>query len=284
MYTDWSNLRPYLLHMSYTQVSFSHISSEKKELLIALLSEAGFDGFEETDDTLHAFAPSSSFDDMSLKNISEKINVEYTTASLPDTNWNQVWESNFEPVLVGDFCAVRAGFHNPVVNVAHEIIINPKMSFGTGHHATTYMMIEQMKSISMARKKVLDFGTGTGVLALLAVKCGATDVTAIDNDEWSIANAGENFDINGIEGIHLLLADSLHTGGQFDVILANITRNVILDNFSSFVDHLATGGILLLSGLLEDDETYVVEAASRNKLELLNRMQREKWICVKFKK
>lgn len=270
--------------MSYIQASFSHLSADKRELLIALLSENGFEGFEETDDTLSAFAPASAFDDNSLKNIAESMKVEYSITHLPDTNWNQVWESNFEPVTVGDFCAVRADFHAPVSHVEHEIIINPKMSFGTGHHATTYMMIDQMKSISMQRQKVLDFGTGTGVLALLAAKCGASEVTAIDNDEWSIANAGENFKLNNIECITLLHADSVHSGEHFDVILANITRNVILDNFGSFVEHLAAGGTLLLSGLLEDDAKYIVEAASRYRLVRLNKVQRDKWICIKFKK
>ena len=178
---------------NYIQIEFQEISrQEQSEILIAQLSEIGFEGFEENENKLkHLF----------LKRILMKVFLQIYCSSLQlafiktiieETNWNEVWESNFDPVIVDDFVAIRADFHEPIKDVQFEIIITPKMSFGTGHHATTYMMMQQMREIDFTGKTVFDFGTGTGVLAILAEKLGAENVLAIDNDEWSIENAAEN--------------------------------------------------------------------------------------------
>ena len=193
-----------------------------------------YEGFEENANALKAFISKSLFNEEHIKEIAGQFQLKYTTAELPDINWNKEWESNFQPVVIENFCAVRADFHAPIKNVQHEIIITPKMSFGTGHHATTYMMIQQMRQINFLNKYVMDFGTGTGVLAILAKKLGAASVVAIGNDEWSIENAKENFTRNNADEIELRLAHHPVANKACDIILANITRNVIQENFLLF--------------------------------------------------
>jgi ribosomal protein L11 methyltransferase len=252
--------------------------------LIALLANAGFEGFEETENRLKAFIPSDDPDLSDVQRIADLYGLGFTTATIPAKNWNAEWESNFPPVVLDDFCIIRAPFHVSVPNVAHEIVITPKMSFGTGHHATTYMMISQMRNIDFVDRAVLDFGTGTGVLAILASKLGANPVTAIDNDAWSIENAQENFDVNGTSNISLKHSDNPSGTGSFDVILANITRNVISANFPLITDQLRSPGVLLLSGLMEDDEQAIYQLASQHFLELSSVLRKEKWICLEFRK
>jgi ribosomal protein L11 methyltransferase len=187
-------------------------------------------------------------------------------------------------VIVNDFVAVRADFHKPIKNVQHEIIITPKMSFGTGHHATTYMMIENMRTIDFTNKRVLDFGTGTGVLAILAKKLGADEILAIDNDKWSIDNARENIEKNNCEGIELLLADMPKSTGQFDIILANINRNVIMENLPVLASQLESDGILFLSGLIEEDEPVIVAACTGLGFAVKNKAMRHNWLFLNLSK
>jgi ribosomal protein L11 methyltransferase len=270
--------------MSYKEIKFTHTTEETGSILIALLSASGYEGFEEEGSVLKAFIPESLFRQKQLEDIAHRLHLKYSIHTIPETNWNAVWESNFHPVVVDDFCAIRADFHEPIQHVAHEIIITPKMSFGTGHHATTFMMIKQMEGIDFPNKRVLDFGTGTGVLAILAGQLGAISITAIDNDEWSIANAAENFSRNNSNKIDLKKADTANVAGTFDIILANITRNVILDNFSLFISHLADDGILLLSGLLQEDEQHIVSKAAEYALHQENKTVRDNWISMRFRK
>jgi ribosomal protein L11 methyltransferase len=267
--------------MMYKKIRFDNVSSVENEILIARLSLAGYE-FEEQENALIAYIDEKEFQKETLDNLSEKLNIPYSLAELPDKNWNEVWESNFTPVVVENFCAVRADFHQPIKSIAYEIIITPKMSFGTGHHATTFMMMQQMERISFNGKHVLDFGTGTGVLAILALKCGARNVVAVDNDDWSISNAKENFERNGCSGTELIKADNANVNGHYDVILANITRNVILDNLSHFVAHLTKGGVLLLSGLLSDDEMDISTKAFEYDLTLDTKTEKNNWICLRF--
>lgn len=269
--------------MAYKKVQFDNASTTERELLIALLAEIGFHGFEEEENILNAYIDGNEFQKETLDDVSSKINIAYSVTELPDKNWNEVWESNFAPVVVENFCAVRADFHETITNVTHEIVITPKMSFGTGHHATTFMMMQQMEQINFNGKQVLDFGTGTGVLAILALKCGAATVVAVDNDEWSINNARENFERNGC-AVTLIKADNADVNGQFDIILANITRNVILENFSHFVNHLSAGGVLLLSGLLAEDERDISTKAFEYNLTLDTRTEKNNWISLRFRK
>jgi ribosomal protein L11 methyltransferase len=268
--------------MSYTSVRFADLSSEKKDILIATLPDAGYEGFEETDDCLQAYISSALFDNGVIEEFAARVQAGFSIRELPDTNWNEVWESNFEPVVVDDFCTIRADFHAIAVNTTHEILITPKMSFGTGHHATTFMMIQQLSHVDLSGKTVLDFGTGTGVLAILAEKMGASHVVAVDNDEWSISNAAENLGRNQCRRVVLIEAGDANRPENSDVILANITRNIITDNFSAFKNSLTDKGILLLSGLLKEDEQPVHAMAEASGFVLAQKIERNNWISLRY--
>ena len=266
----------------YIQIEFQQITSEQSDVLLAQLSSIGFEGFEEEENSLKAFIPSAAFDEALLKEITSANNLSYTQSTIEETNWNAVWESNFDPVIVDDFVSIRADFHEPIKLVEHEIVITPKMSFGTGHHATTYMMIQQIREIDFTEKTVFDFGTGTGVLAILAEILGAEKIAAVDNDDWSIENAKENFEKNNCNKIDLQKAEDAGSKNQYDIILANINKNVILDNMSNLSQQLLSHGVLLLSGLLVEDETDIVKAAEKFKLKLARKTERNNWIALKF--
>ena len=175
----------------YYEIRFNDLEKEKKEILVALLAEEEFEGFEEDEKYLKAFIPFEKFDRKKLIEIAGAQNLSFTLSFVRAENWNRKWEYNFHPVVIDDFCAIRASFHPPIRDVEYEIIITPKMSFGTGHHATTDMMIGQMRNIDFTSKTVFDFGTGTGILAILAEKLGAANITSIVVDNWSIENAKE---------------------------------------------------------------------------------------------
>lgn len=255
---------------------------EQSSILIARLSDIGFEGFEEDETSLKAFIPATIYDESAIDEIAKLQEAPFTKTIIGETNWNQLWESNFDPVMVDDFVAVRADFHEPAKGVKHEIIVTPKMSFGTGHHATTYMMIQQMRQIDFRGKTVLDFGTGTGVLAILAEKLGGAYTLAIDNDEWSIENAAENFRKNQCSWIELRKAGTAHVDKLFDIILANINKHVILDNFQALATQLKPGGVLLLSGLLEEDKDDIFRKNSEYSLQLIQTAVRANWLCIKF--
>jgi ribosomal protein L11 methyltransferase len=242
----------------HIQITFPNLQPEQQELLIAHLFEAGFEGFEQNENDLKAFIPQEAYDKKLLEELTFKYHLIFSEQIIPEQNWNAKWESGFQPVIVDDFVAIRADFHKQIPGIKHEIIITPKMSFGTGHHATTYMMVQRMKQIDFNGKTVFDFGTGTGILAILAEKLGAIEVVAIDNDDWSITNAAENFERNKCGKIKLGKDDSPHGDKRFDIILANINKNVILEHFALLIKQLKTKGILLLSGLLEKDEKDIL--------------------------
>lgn len=271
-----------MMNEKYIQIHFTTNDQSLKDELIAALSEIMFEGFEETDEGLNAFIKEVDFNNELFEEIIRKYNLPFNKNIIEQQNWNALWESSFEPVIVENFAAIRAGFHEPVNNVQHEIIITPKMSFGTGHHATTYMMISEMHHIDFTGKTVFDFGTGTGVLAILAEKLGAASVSAIDNDEWSIDNARENCEVNGCKKIELQLASHPDTENKFEIILANINKNIILQFMQSLSQQLLPGGVLLLSGLLEEDEDDIKKAAINYSLQFIHTIKRDKWICMKF--
>lgn len=216
--------------MNYVQVQFAGEAAPQNEIIIAVLADLGFEGFEETDNSISAFIEQSKFDKASLDAFTTGAHLSYTESIIEQQNWNATWESSFEPVIIDKFAAVRAGFHPPVTNVQYEVIITPKMSFGTGHHATSYLMMQQMSRLDFTQKTVLDFGTGTGVLAILAQKMGAAKVLAIDNDDWSIDNALENIANNHVQNIVVEKADTINTNEHYDIVLANINLNVIVQN------------------------------------------------------
>ncbi|MCW3114897.1 MAG: ribosomal protein methyltransferase [Segetibacter sp.] len=262
------------------QISIAVTDEQTRQQLIAQLSINDFDAFEENDENLIGFINSENFDEPLLQSILARYNLSYTRTTIKEQNWNALWESNFQPVVVDDFCAIRADFHEPFLDKKHEIIITPKMSFGTGHHATTYMMISEMSKIDFKNKRVADFGTGTGVLAILAEKLGGQSVWAIDIDDWSIENATENIVKNGCTKVVIEKADSFDCEQSFDVVLANINRNVIQSNADFIVTSVGAGGKVLLSGLLKEDENEIVTAFEEKGFEHISTVERNNWICL----
>lgn len=267
---------------NHIAITFTAIQPEQQELVIANLVDAGYEGFEEKETELKAFIPEAGFEPSLLNELAFKYQLTYTVQTIAAQNWNAVWESNFQPVLVDDFVAVRAHFHEAAKAVEHEIVITPKMSFGTGHHATTFMMMQQMRNIDFRNKSVFDFGTGTGVLAILAEKLGAKKILAVDNDDWSIENAAENFSRNNCAAIALKKVDTAAAGEAFDIILANINKNVILDNMAVLARQLVPGGTLLFSGLLREDESDIVASAEKEMLVFAGGVEKDNWLCLRF--
>ena len=251
---------------------------EAQEILISELENLSI-GFEQTDEELIAYFDELKFESYEVNKILEPF--EFQIGTLEEKNWNEVWEQNFNPIQIGDFCAIRADFHQPIKSVKYELIITPKMSFGTGHHATTYMMIEQMQITDFTDKIVLDFGTGTGVLAILAEKMGATKIVAIDNDEWSIENANENIEKNNCRKIELELRSKLPKQ-KFDIILANINKNVLLGNMLQLKECLNVKGYLVMSGLLVTDEEDIMKASLSAELQFKNKTVKDNWISLMY--
>jgi len=272
----------------YIKIEFEHLNSEQKGIIIALLSEMNYEGFEEDDDVLKAFIPFAQYDENNLKALCKDQKLSFSIIKLENKNWNAHWESNFHPVIINHsanetpWVGIRADFHEPIRNVAHELIITPKMSFGTGHHATTSLMIRMMSRLNFPGKTVLDFGTGTGILAILSERLGASKIIAIDNDDQSIKNAGENFVSNNCSRIYLSEASTVNVDINFDIILANIIKGVILDNLSGFTRQMVEGGVALLSGLLADDEQEVLAKAEENCLILDKKAEDKNWICLQM--
>jgi len=272
----------------YIEIEFEHLGNERKEIIIALLTEMNYEGFEENDDLLRAFIPFANYDENKMKTFAKEQKLSFSASKLEDKNWNTHWESNFKPVIINSstgnvpWVAIRASFHEAITDIKHELIITPKMSFGTGHHATTSMMIRMMSELNFENKVVLDFGTGTGILAILSEKLGASKIVAIDNDDQSIENARENFDTNNCSRIRLTQASTAIVDINFDIILANIIKGVILDNLTAFTKQMVNGGVILLSGLLADDEQEILEKATRNGLILDKKIEDKNWICLQM--
>lgn len=269
--------------MSHIAITI-YCSSEQADVLIAQLSTAGYEGFEERTGQLIAYIPTADFDLPALEALLLPHGLEYTKEEIRQENWNAVWESNFEPVVVGSFCGIRAGFHPPFQqHVEHEIIITPKMSFGTGHHATTFSMIRLMQQLDLSGKRVFDFGTGTGILAILAKKMGAGQTDAIDIDDWAVENSRENAAENHTADIRIWQADSLkNITGPYDIILANINRNILLQYMADMRRLLTPGGHLLLSGIMTQDEPAILESASLQGLVRLQQEEKDNWLAMKL--
>lgn len=269
----------------YLQLNIAVTDKQEREILVALLSEFDPTGFEETHDSLQVVLQEGDPALSDIENLLADRHLKWSSAHIKEENWNAKWESGFEPVSIRDFCSIRAAFHSPLVPAKkHDIIITPRMSFGTGHHATTWLMVDAMERVPIIGKKVFDFGTGTGILAILSVKMGAAAVTAIDNDSWSIANSVDNFKLNNCHDILVINKESIDYFGQFDLILANINRHVILAHLSAMQQHLAPGGVLLASGLLQADRAVVLEAVREAGLECVEETSRQDWICLRLER
>ncbi|PZU87636.1 MAG: 50S ribosomal protein L11 methyltransferase [Chryseobacterium sp.] len=253
------------------------------EILMAELIEIGFDSFTEEYDGILGYIQKDLFKEEELKNIyllqNNEVEISYTYEEMPNINWNEEWEKNFSPINVEDKVLIRAEFHESNPNM-HEIVIQPKMSFGTGHHPTTHLMIQQMLDMDLEDKKVLDMGCGTSVLAIFAKQKGAGKTVAIDIDEWSVENSKENAGRNNVElDIELGTADNLGKE-KFDVILANINRNILISDIPTYVSVLEDDGKLLLSGLCFFDVDDILEVCTEQNLKLEKKIQREEWVSL----
>jgi ribosomal protein L11 methyltransferase len=271
--------------MNYLQISIPVTDAEIKDILIARLgSDMGYEGFEEEEGRLQAFVPEDRFNEEILGILLSAWSLNFEKTRLPEKNWNEEWERNFEPVIVEGWCGIRAFFHPPATGVEFDLVITPKMSFGTGHHATTWMMLAAMRDLDLTGRNVLDFGTGTGVLAILAEKLGASDVLAIDNDDWSIGNARENVSVNGCNRISVEKMEIIPDKKLFSIILSNINKNIILSRFDALEQQLAPDGVILLSGLLREDLDEIETAAAQKKLTISGRMTKNNWLCLKLQR
>ena len=268
------------------QVSIDVADEAIKDMMIAELADLGFDGFEETETGLLSYIALAGFDGELTSGLEELVNrygLTYTSNAIDKQNWNALWESNFEPVLVDDFVGVRANFHDSFNGgVEHDIIITPKMSFGTGHHGTTYSVMQLMRGIDFANKSVFDFGTGTGLLAILAHKLGAVDILAVDNDDWCIENASENIVVKNTQSIEIHKVDNAKLNKKFNIIIANINKNIILDNLAFLAEATVPGGVVLLSGLLVEDEPEIESACAALGWKHQETRTRNNWIALHY--
>lgn len=267
---------------NYIKVEVKLTEMQEKEILLALLAEQGFEGFEETMQSLLAYIPKEQFNQAALGTLLN--GKDYSLEEIREQNWNALWEKDFKPVAINQFCYIRAAFHPPAEGYRQDIVITPKMSFGTGHHATTWLVIDQMEQMSFQNLNVLDFGTGTGILAILAERLGAASVVAVDNDDWSMQNAEENARVNNCNSIEFIKADSLALGRPFDIILANINRHVLLANMKSMQQHLSIDGVLILSGLLSGDLSIMERAALNEGLHIVQQREKDGWMVLKLAK
>lgn len=262
-------------------------SPELGEILIALLAEAPFDTFEETEAGITAYLPAGKGYETDAEELLEELTAQFNLVVkkeyIPGQNWNELWESNFQPVIVRDFCAVRADFHPHQEGVQHELIINPKMAFGTGHHETTWMCLSATEHLPLKDAVLLDYGCGTGILAIMAVRLGAASVEAVDIEEQSYLNTIENSQINHVEGVIARLGDiNAVQGAAFDGIFANINRHIILDSLPRLAGLCRPGGWLLVSGILLQDFDIVKNAALEAGFNLHERWERGNWLCLHF--
>lgn len=266
------------------------LAPAKYELIIPFLDELNYEGFEENSDKLKAYVLEKDFDEDGLKDILKRLfpkeEVIFSIEKVKSQNWNEAWEKSFEPVLIGDKVLIKAPFHQIHLNFPVSIIISPRMSFGTGHHATTKGVIQMMLTENLKDKKVLDVGCGTGILSILAEKLGASYVLAIDNDEWAYRNSLENLDFNSCKVIKVekKTIEEIDSRSVFDLVLSNITTNTILDFLPLIANHLSSGGIFVASGFLEDDLQRVVANSERHGLGFINSINNKNWITAKFYK
>ncbi len=274
--------------MTYAEVRF-RVKPQKEgfEILIAQLSELPFDSFVEETAHLKAY--------IKIKDISEEqinscqifnnpdFDVEYSIHDIEDINWNQTWEDNFKPVQISPECIIRAPFHEPV-KVEYELIIEPKMSFGTGHHGTTHLMLEHLLKEDLKNKSVLDMGCGTGVLAVLSEKLGAKHILAIDVDNLCFINTLENQERNNCDKITVKEGSYEQIEGYFDIILANINRNILLDQIPNYVEHANPDAIFLLSGFYEVDLELINDLCKEQGLKYVKHQLKNDWVCAKYVK
>lgn len=266
------------------EIYYSVTVSSTDEILMALLTQFEFESFEEYDDHFIAYIPKKEMNDdvkSDVVDIIKRFTDQYTIEEIAPQNWNEIWESSFQPVIVSDFCQIRADFHPALPHVKYDLVINPKMAFGTGHHGTTHSMIAAMANIDFGDKSVFDFGCGTGILAILASKLGATHIDAIDIEHESYLNTIENSEINQVSNVNVYEGDlDAAPVRTYDIILANINRNILIRYANDLNAKLKADGHLLLSGILVDDKDSVIDTYSNLGLKCMDIREMDGWICA----
>ena len=275
--------------MYHTRLSIT-CDADYAEILMAEIAETGFDTFMETETGIEAYAEEDKFNKANLLTILERYkqqsNLNWHFDTIEKKNWNEEWEKNYEPVIVNDTCIIRASFHQSDKKYPYDIIITPKMSFGTGHHATTHLMIKHQLDINHQNKLVMDAGCGTAVLAVMAAKRGAKFADAFDIDAWSIENGRENAEMNSCSNIRIRQGkiSDLKFEEPFDIILANINKNILLMEMPYYGTYLKKDGLLLLSGFYEQDIADIDNRAKGENFVLQHIHTLETWAAVLFKK
>ena len=276
--------------MNYYACSFTNPENENlKDMFMELLGSIGFDSFMDTDEGFEAYCQEPALDDNELNDIMQMeqfANVKLLKKELiPDQDWNATWEASYEPVIINEFCRIRAPFHKVEGSYKYDLIIEPKMSFGTAHHETTSQIIELMLQSDFSGLNLLDMGSGTGVLAILAKKLGSATTVAIDNDEWAYRNALDNIRLNDENDIIVELGDANSLNDrQFDIILANINRNILLRDMKEYVKCLVDGGKIFFSGFYEEDLVLIAKEAERLGLTYSNHVTKNNWTAAVFVK
>lgn len=274
--------------MNYIQVDIK--LSEKKpysDIITAKLNEIEFESYQETDSGLQAYIQKIHFNkellDDVFKILDKKVDYDFTVKEIQQQNWNAHWEGSFDPIHINEQCIIRADFHS-ATGLPFELIITPKMSFGTGHHATTFLMANELFGLELKEKSVLDMGSGTGVLSILSEKLGAKNCIGIDIDDWADKNAKENAILNTCKKTEFELGDVTKIEGRkFDVVLANINRNIILADLGKYCAALNAEGDILLSGFYKEDEHLIIEKAAELSLKLIASKEKENWLLLHFK-
>ena len=278
--------------MKYIQtiVTITPYQQEAADILSALMGDLGYESFVNTDNGIEAYIPVSMFDETTLQTLQipfGNFSLSFSNNTIADKNWNEEWEKNyFQPIAVANQVLVRSPFHKNYPSLPTEIIIAPKMAFGTGHHATTTMMIEHILEVDVKRKRVLDMGCGTGILGILASMRGAKEVVGIDIDQWCVDNSIENCALNNIQNMNIQqgTAASLTTMDDFDLILANINRNILLEDLPVYYNHLKPGGLLILSGFYDIDQPVIDACATKHLLTSVSIKENNQWTAVAYEK
>jgi len=275
--------------MDYIEVEIQYPGSTDPDILVALLADLDFESFSESEGALQGYIREELYRQAEveecLRRMKEDYGVRYALRKIPSQNWNRVWESAYEPVVVAGKCRVRAPFHEPDPGMDYEIVIEPKMSFGTAHHETTSLMLEMLMEEDPAGMKILDMGCGTGVLSILAHLMGASEVAAVDNDEWAYENALENVARNNAATVTVIRGDAGSIPrAEYDMVIANINRNVLISDMASYAAVLKPGGILLMSGFYEDDLGLIREAAGKQSVRYVNHKSANRWVGARFVK
>ncbi|MGP1622980.1 50S ribosomal protein L11 methyltransferase [Bacteroides heparinolyticus] len=280
--------------MKYLEFTFQTTPCTEvvNDVLSAVLAEAGFESFVEQTDGINAYIQKALYNESTLKEALAEfplpdVNIEYNYTEAEDRNWNEEWEKNFfQPIVIDNRCVIHSTFHKDVPQAEYDIVINPQMAFGTGHHETTSLIISELLDSDLQEKSLLDMGCGTSILAILARMRGATPCTAIDIDEWCVRNSLENIELNRVDNIDVFQGDasSLKDKGPFDIIIANINRNILLNDMKHYVSRMNQGGSLLMSGFYANDIPAIQAEAEKNGLHLIHHCEKNQWAVVLFRK